>query len=219
MHYHFILEKYKMYSSFLSKSFKWLFLIIIMNHIAPVCFANSNEQLIQTPLTKPEEKFWRMKSQIDIPKEKPDPVLFMPAIPTDLEPPITKPDPKSLFPIATKSLTEMVFKKTNTLITSDNTKELSLRKNEGINPLLVRAGLSSKHAYEAVLEIEHKINLNKLPLGLKVTVLSSSTTNIKAFSFKINNQFNLYAILDKNSQWSSFKALRPIKKETLLISL
>ena len=218
MHYHFILEKYKMYSSFLSKSFKWVFFIIIVNHMIPVCFANSNIQLIQIPLTKPEEKFWRMKSQIDIPKGKPDPVLFMPAIPTDLEPPITKPDPKSLFPIATKSLTEMVFKKTNLLITSDNTKELSLRKNEGINPLLVRAGLSSKHAYEAVLEIEHKINLNKLPLGLKVTVLSSSTTNIKAFSFKINNQFNLYAILDKNSQWSSFKALRPIKKETLLIS-
>ena len=127
----------------------------------PICFANSSAQSIEIPLTKPEEKFWRLKSQIKAPIPKPDPVLFMPAIPSDLKPPLKKPDPASLFPIATKSLTEMVFKKTNIVTTSENIIELSLRKNEGINPLLRRAGFNSKQAYEAVLEIEHTINLNK----------------------------------------------------------
>ena len=207
-----------MYSSFFSKSFKCVFIILIINCMNPICFANSSAQSIEIPLTKPEEKFWRLKSQIKAPIPKPDPVLFMPAIPSDLKPPLKKPDPASLFPIATKSLTEMVFKKTNIVTTSENIIELSLKKNEGINPLLRRAGFNSKQAYEAVLEIEHKINLNKLPFGLKVKILSPSNSNTGAFSFKINNKFNLYAILDENLKWSSFKAIRPVKKETLLIS-
>ena len=36
--------------------------------------------------------------------------------------------------------------------------------------------------------------------------------------FKINNKFNVYGISDNNSNWSAFKAFRPIKKETLFIT-
>ena len=62
------------------------------------------------------------------------------------------------------------------------------------------------------------MNLNKLPVGLKVDVLSPLNNKAGAFSFKINNEFNIYAISDNKSNWSAFKAFRPIKKETLFIT-
>ena len=144
--------------------------------------------------------------------------MLMLALPSDLEPPLKKPDPKSIFPLATRSLTEMVFKKTNIVTRSENLVTLSLRKNEGINPLLRRAGFNPSQAYQAILEIENKTNLNKLPIGLEVKILNPEDSNTGAFSFKLNNKFNLYAILDKNLNWTSFKAIRPVKQETLLIS-
>ena len=134
------------------------------------------------------------------------------ALPSDLEPPGIKPDPASIFPLATRSLTEMVFKKTNIVTKSENIVTLSLRKNEGINPLLRRAGFNARQAYQAILEIENKINLNKLPIGLEVKILNPEDSNTGAFSFKLNNKFNLYAILDKKLNWISFKAIRPVKK-------
>jgi murein DD-endopeptidase MepM/ murein hydrolase activator NlpD len=186
--------------------------------IKPLFVFASIENSIEIPLSKPDEKYWRLKSEIEIPEKKPDPIIFMLALPSDVKPPLKKPDPKSIFPLATRSLTEMVFKKTNIATKSENLISLSLRKNEGINPLLRRAGFNASQAYQAVLEIENKINLNKLPIGLEVKILSPKDSNTSAFSFKLNNKFNLYAILDKNFSWTSFKAIRPVKKETLLIS-
>ena len=207
-----------MYSYYFFKSLKFLLIILIFSLIKPLFVFASIENSIEVPLSKPDEKYWRSKSEIEIPEKKPDPIIFMLALPSDLKPPLKKPDPKSIFPLATKSLTEMVFKKTNILTKSENLIALSLRKNEGINPLLRRAGFNANQAYQAVLEIENKINLNKLPIGLEVTILSPKESNTGAFSFKLNNKFNLYAILDKDLRWTSFKAIRPIKKETLLIS-
>ena len=207
-----------MYSYYFFNPLKFLLITLILIFIKPLLAFASTEILIEVPLSKPDEKYWRLKSEIEIPEKKPDPIIFMLALPSDLKPPLKKPDPKSIFPLATKSLTEMVFKKTNILTKSENLIALSLRKNEGINPLLRRAGFNANQAYQAVLEIENKINLNKLPIGLEVTILSPKESNTGAFSFKLNNKFNLYAILDKDLRWTSFKAIRPIKKETLLIS-
>ena len=78
----------------------------------PIFVFASIENSIEVPLSKPDEKYWRLKSEIEVPEEKPDPVIFMLALPSDIEPPLTKPDPKSIFPLATRSLKEMVFKKT-----------------------------------------------------------------------------------------------------------
>ena len=206
-----------MYSYFL-KYLKFLLIILILGFIEPLFVFASIQNLIEIPLLKPDEKYWRLKSEIEVPEKKPDPVIFMLALPSDLEPPLKKPDPKSIFPLATRSLTEMVFKKTNIVTKSENLVTLSLRKNEGINPLLRRAGFNARQAYQAILEIENKINLNKLPIGLEVKILNPEDSNTGAFSFKLNNKFNLYAILDKNLNWTSFKAIRPVKQETLLIS-
>ena len=100
--------------------------------------------VIEVPLAKPIESEWRQKSNISIPEAKPDPAFFMLAIPTNVEPPQRKPDPKSIYPMATTSLTEMIFKKTNIFISSEVIQTLDLKKNEGIGPLLRRAGLNSK---------------------------------------------------------------------------
>ena len=206
-----------MYSYFL-KYFKFLLVIVILGFIKPLFVFASIQNSIEVPLSKPDEKYWRLKSEIEVPEKKPDPVIFMLALPSDLEPPGIKPDPASIFPLATRSLTEMVFKKTNIVTKSENIVTLSLKKNEGINPLLRRAGFNARQAYQAILEIENKINLNKLPIGLEVKILNPEDSNTGAFSFKLNNKFNIYAILDKNLSWSSFKAIRPVKQETLLIS-
>ena len=206
-----------MYSNFL-KYLKFLLIIVILGFIKPLFVFASIDNLIEVPLSKPDEKYWRLKSEIEVPEKKPDPVIFMLSLPSDLEPPLKKPDPKSIFPLATRSLTEMVFKKTNIVTKSENLVTLSLRKNEGINPLLRRAGFNARQAYQAILEIENKINLKKLPIGLEVKILNPKDSNTGAFSFKLNNKFNLYAILDKNLNWTSFKAIRPVKQETLLIS-
>ena len=76
----------------------------------------TNSLVIEVPSAKPSEAEWRQKSNISIPEAKPDPAFFMLAIPTNLEAPKRKPDPKSIYPIATASLTEMIFKKTNVFI-------------------------------------------------------------------------------------------------------
>ena len=104
-------------------------------------------------MPKPNEIEWRQKSNILIPLAKPDPAFFMLAIPTNVEAPIRKPDPKSIYPMATKSLTEMIFKKTNVFISSEDMQTLNLKKNEGIGPLLKSAGFTSKQVYEAISNI------------------------------------------------------------------
>tara|TARA_B000000565_G_scaffold235252_1_gene196128 strand:- start:175 stop:1392 length:1218 start_codon:yes stop_codon:yes gene_type:complete len=142
----------------------------------------------------------------------------MQAIPTNAEVPKGKPDLKSIYPIATKSLTEMIFKKTNVFISSKDIQTLNLKKNEGIGPLLKRAGFNSKQVYESISNIKNIVNLNKLPVGLKVDILSPLNNKAGAFSFKINNKFNIYAISDNKSNWYAFKAFRPLKKETLFIT-
>ena len=206
-----------MYSYFFKYS-KFLLIILVFGFIKPPFVFGSIESSIEVPMLKPDEKYWRLRSKIEVPEKKPDPVIFMLALPSDLIPPQKKPDPKSIFPLATRSLSEMVFKKTSIVTKNENLVTLSLRKNEGINPLLRRAGFNARQAYQASLEIENKINLNKLPIGLEVKILNPENSNTGAFSFKLNNKFNLYAILDKDLNWISFKAIRPVKKETLLIS-
>ena len=70
----------------------------------------------------------------------------------------------------------------------------------------------------AVLAIENIADLRKLPVGLEVKVLSPENNKTGAFTFKISKDFNLFAILDKDLNWAAFKATRPIRNETLLIS-
>ncbi len=202
----------------LLKPYNLTFFIFTLISFLLIKTAVTNSLVIETPLAKPNEREWRQKSNISIPEAKPDPAFFMLAIPTNLEAPKRKPDPKSIYPMATKSLTEMVFKKTNIFISSDDIQRLDLKKNEGIGPLLKRAGFNSKQVYEAVSNITNIVNLNKLPVGLKVDVLSPFGNKAGAFSFKINNEFNIYAILDNKLNWSAFKAFRPVKKETLFIT-
>ena len=87
--------------------------------------------------------------------------------------------------MATKSLTEMIFKKTNIFISSEDIQTLDLKKNEGIGPLLKRAGFNSKQVYEAVSNITNIVNLNKLPVGLKVDVLSPLEIKLGPFHLKL----------------------------------
>ena len=195
-----------------------IFFIFTLNNVLFIENALTNALVIEIPLPKPNEIEWRQKSNILIPLAKPDPAFFMLAIPTNEEAPKRKPDPKSIYPVATKSLTEMIFKKTNVFISSEDIQILYLKKNEGIGPLLKRAGFNSKQVYEAISNITSIVNLNKLPVGLKVDVLSPLNNRAGAFSFKINNKFNVYGISDNKSNWSAFKAFRPIKKETLFIT-
>ena len=202
----------------LLKQYISIFFIFTLNSFLLIENALTNSLVIEVPLSKPNEIDWRQKSNISIPQTKPDPALFMLAIPTNIEVPKIKPDPKSVFPTATASLTEMIFKRTNIFVSSKNIQSLNLGKNEGIGPLLKMAGFNSKQVYGAVSAIKNMVNLKKLPVGLKVDVLSPLNNKPGAFSFKINNEFNVYAISDKKSNWSAFKAFRPIKKETLFIT-
>ena len=121
--------------SYFFKFFKILLIIFIFGFIKPPLVFASIENSIEVPLSKPDEKYWRLKSEIEIPEKKPDPIIFMLALPSDVKPPLKKPDPKSIFPLATKSLTEMVFKKTNIywvskrpydVVTSDMNKQWGL---------------------------------------------------------------------------------------------
>ena len=116
-----------MYSYFL-KYLKFLLIVVILGFIKPLFVFASIDNLIEVPLSKPDEKYWRLKSEIEVPEKKPDPVNFMLALPSNLDPPLKKPDPKSVFPLATRSLTEMVFKKTNIVTKSKNLVTLSLKK-------------------------------------------------------------------------------------------
>jgi len=206
-----------MNSNFFPKKINFLiiFLIFFLNFIN-IFISNAN--IIETPMSKPNESVWRNKSNIMLPANKPDPALFMMSIPSDVTPPLSKPDPKSIFPEATKSLTEMVFLRTNIVTEREKVLTLKLEQNEGINPLLQRGGFNSNHAYSAVLAIENIADLRKLPVGLEVRILSPENNKTGAFTFKISKEFNLYAILDKDLNWVAFKASRPIRNEILLIS-
>jgi len=193
-----------------------IILIILFSNFIFIFISNGN--IIEAPMPKPNEGLWRSKSNIVLPVNKPDPALFMLSIPSELMPPLSKPDPKSIFPEATKSLTEMVFLRTNIVTEREKVLVLKLKQDEGINPLLQRGGFNSHKAYNAVLAIENIIDLRRLPVGLEVKIISPETNKTGAFTFKISKDFNLYAILDKDLNWVAFKAIRPIRNEKLLIS-
>ena len=116
----------------LLKPYNLTFFIFTLNSFLLIKTAVTNSLIIETPLAKPNETEWRQKSNISIPEEKPDPAFFMLAIPTNVEAPKRKPDPKSIYPMATTKLTEMIFKKTNIFISSEDIQTLDLKKNEGI---------------------------------------------------------------------------------------
>ena len=197
-------------------NFLMFLLMIFFSNFIYIFISNGN--IIETPLPKPDENLWRNKSNIILPVNKPDPALFMLSIPSDVMPPLSKPDPKSAFPEATQSLTEMVFLRTNIVTEREKLLTLKLEQNEGINPLLQRGGFNSNQAYSAVLAIGNIADLRKLPVGLEVKILSPENNKTSAFTFKLSKEFNLYAILDKDLNWVAFKATRPIRNETLLIS-
>ena len=169
------------------------------------------------PMKKPNETQWRAQSNIEKPASKPDPVIFMSAIPSKISLPITKPNPLSIYPNAKKFLTEMIFERTNILTERENIKSLSLKKNEGLNPLLQRGGFSSNEAYEIIEAVSSIANLKRLPIGLNVQFLTPEENNTGGITFRISKEFNIYAIQDKNKDWMAIKAIRPIKTETLLI--
>ena len=93
------------------KQYISIFFIFALNSFLLTANALTNTLVIEIPLPKPNEIEWRQKSNISVPLPKPDPAFFMLAIPTNVKAPKGKPDPKSIYPIATKSLTEMIFKK------------------------------------------------------------------------------------------------------------
>ena len=93
------------------KQYISIFFIFTLNSFLLIENAQTSSLVIEVPLPKPNEIEWRQKSNILIPLAKPDPAFFMLAIPTNIEVPREKPDPKSIYPIATKSLTEMILKK------------------------------------------------------------------------------------------------------------
>ena len=128
----------------LLKQYISIFFIFTLNSFLLIENALTNSLVIEVPLSKPNEIDWRQKSNISIPQTKPDPALFMLAIPTNTEVPKIKPDPKSVFPTATASLTEMIFKRTNIFVSSKNIQSLNLGKNEGIGPLLKIVPLTRK---------------------------------------------------------------------------
>ena len=169
----------------LLKQYNLIFFIFTLISFLLIKTAVTNSLVIEVPLAKPNEAEWRQKSNISIPEAKPDPAFFMLAIPTNVEAPKRKPDPKSIYPIATKSLTEMIFKKTNVFISSEDIQTLNLKKNEGIGPLLKRAGFNSKQVYEAISNITNIVNLNKLPVGLKVDVVSPLNNKNRHFHSKL----------------------------------
>ena len=105
-----------------------IFIIFTLNSFLLIENALTNSLVLEVPLSKPNEKDWRQKSNISIPQTKPDPALFMLAIPTNIEVPKIKPNPKSVFPTATASLTEMIFKRTNVFISSKDIQTLNLKK-------------------------------------------------------------------------------------------
>ena len=193
-----------------------IILIIFFSNFIFIFIGNGN--IVEAPMPKPNEGLWRSKSNIVLPVNKPDPAFFMLSIPSELMPPLSKPDPKSIFPEATKSLTEMVFLRTNIVTEREKVLTLKLKQDEGINHLLQSGGFNSNKAYKAVLAKENIIDLRKLPVGLEVKILSPENNKTGAFTFKISKEFNLYAILDKDLNWLAFKATRPIRNETLLIS-
>ena len=104
----------------LLKSYNLTFFIFTLVSFLLIETAVTNSLFIETPLAKPNETEWRQKSNISIPEPKPDPPFFMLAIPSNVEAPKRKPDPKSIYPMATRSLTEMVFKKTNIFISIED---------------------------------------------------------------------------------------------------
>ena len=75
-----------------------IFFIFTLNSFLLIENALTNSLVIEVPLSKPNEIDWRQKSNISVPQTKPDPALFMLAIPTNIEVPKIKPDPKSAFP-------------------------------------------------------------------------------------------------------------------------
>ena len=192
-----------------------IILIIFFSNFIFIFIGNGN--IIEAPMPKPNEGLWRSKSHIVLPVNTPAPAFFMLSIPSEVMPPLSKPDPKSIFPEATKSLTEMVFLRTNIVTAREKVLALKLKQDEGINPLLQRGGFNSNKAYNAVLAIENIIDLRKLPVGLEVKILSPENNKTGAFTFKISKEFNLYAILDKDLNWVAFKASRPIRNEKLLM--
>ena len=193
--------------------------LLIINLCLLITYPNfSFSQLPEIPLLKPSDSIWRINSDIAMPINKPDPALLMMAKPSDLEAPILRPDPLSIYPEAKKNLTEMVFLKTNLLTQISKVQKLTLKKDEGINPLLRRGGFSSIEAHKAIIAIENIANLRRLPIGLKVDLLSPKDNSTGAISFQLSKEYNIYAILGNDLNWTAIKARRPIKIETKLIS-
>ena len=195
---------------------KSLFITFFLLLLVFSCMANTI--IPEIPKTKPNEMQWRQVSNLKPPSLKPNPSFFMLSIPTTAETPKLKPAISSFFPEAKNTLTEMIFKRTNLVFEQSAVKILRLKKNEGINPLLQRAGFSPSESHKIAVALGKIINLKKLPVGLEVQCLPPLTNTPGALVFKISKHFNIYGIQDKNGLWDVIKALRPISTEVVSTS-
>ncbi len=195
---------------------KFLFITFFLLLLVSSCIANTI--IPEVPETRPNEMQWRQVSNLKPPFLRPDPSFFMLSVPSSMEKPKLKPAMSAFFPEAKNTLTEMIFQRTNLISKESAVKILKLKKNEGINPLLQRAGFSQSESHKAAVALGEIIDLKKLPVGLEVQCLPPLINTPGAVVFKVSKDFNVYGIQNKNGLWDVIKALRPISTEIVSTS-
>ena len=141
---------------------------------------------------------------IPLPQPKPDLALFYPAEPVDIQIPVTRPDPMSILPRATRTVTEMFLQQTGKLTVDEATYRL--KSGEGLATLLRRAGYERADAAAAIDAVSGRASLRSLPVGLEVRAARD------AFAFTTRNGRDIFAIRDPEEGWIAFTAIRPVER-------
>lgn len=139
-----------------------------------------------------------------IPMPKPDLALFYPAESVNIALPVSRPDPQSILPRATRTVAEMYFQQTG--IQTDGEVPYSLKSGEGIGTLLRRAGYKAADVASAVSAVSGRASLRALPVGLEIRVAADG------FAFTTRAGRDIFAIKDPEEGWIAFSAIRPVER-------
>ena len=139
-----------------------------------------------------------------IPMSKPDLALFYPAESVNVALPVSRPDPQSILPRATRTVAEMYFQQTG--IQTGDEALYSLKSGEGIGMLLRRAGYKAADVAAAVSAVSGRASLRALPVGLDIRVAADG------FAFTTRTGRDIFAIKDPEEGWIAFSAIRPVER-------
>ena len=178
--------------------------------MAGAAFINSDEARASIPQDFLTDDSGRPLNYNPVPLSRPDPTSIYNDNIVKIALPAPRPSAEDAFGTSTASLREMVARETKTLAASEET--YLLRSGETLASILKRGGFNRTEAANLIQQMQSRINVRRLQIGMAFTIAYDSANKPIAVHYKDKSEFDHYILYSEELAWFAFRTVRPIQR-------